>query len=107
MKTFDELVVFNGPTIFKILSQQDAGTFGSADTTPSVANANFWIASGAVVTITDFDDAATTQILFLKGDGTTTISHNANIKTNTGANKLLSADRLYIFAHINGVWYEN
>ena len=107
MKVFNEEVVFNAPSRFSQLPTKDAGTFVAADTTPSVANVEFWIAAGTVVTITDFDDGATTQILYILGDGDTTISHNANIKTNTGANKLLAADRLYIFAHINGVWYEN
>jgi hypothetical protein len=107
MKHFPEDVYFGGQTFFKQLPTKDAGTFIAADTTPSVANIEFWKCGGSLVTITDFDDAATVQIIFIRGDGFTTISHNANIKTNTGAAKLLATDRLYIFAHIDGVWYEN
>lgn len=107
MRTFPEDVIFQGQTFFKQLPTKDAGTFIAADTTPSVANVEFWKCGGSLVTVTDFDDGATVQIIFIRGDGFTTVSHNANIKTNTGANKLLAADRLYIFAHIDGVWYEN
>jgi hypothetical protein len=106
-KVFSEEVVFNAPSKFNMLPTKEVGTFVAGDTTPSVENVEFWKCQGTVVTITDFDNGATTQVIFVLGDGDTTISHNANIKTNTGANKLLAADRLYIFVHIEGVWYEN
>jgi hypothetical protein len=107
MKNFDEGVRFNGITQFNILPEEFVGTFGAADTTPSVKNVRVWKCGGSVVTITDFDDSADCHILFLRGDGATTITHGTNIKTNTGANKLLAANRLYIFVHIDGVWYEH
>ena len=107
MKTINDPVVFNASVLFNILPTEGIGTFIASDTTPSVQNVRVWKAQGTVVTVTDFDNGAEGQVLFILGDGDTTISHNANIKTNTGANKLLAADRLYIFVHIDGIWYEN
>lgn len=107
MKSFNEEVIHNGPVRHNVLPFEGVGTFIAGDTTPSVKNVRVWKSAGTVVTVTDFDDGAVGQALFILGDGDTTISHNANIKTNTGANKLLAADRLYIFVHIDGVWYEN
>ena len=107
MRQFPEDVYFGGQTFFKQLPYKEPGTFIAGDTTPSVENIEVWKTAGTVVTVTDFDNGATTQVIFVLGDGDTTISHNANIKTNTGANKLLAADRLYIFVHIEGVWYES
>ena len=107
MKVFQERVIFNNSVLFNILPDEGVGTFGSADATPSVKNVRVWKCNTAVVTITDFDDGAPGQVLFVLGHGNTTIDHNANIKTITGAAKTLSADRLYIFVHIDGVWYEN
>lgn len=76
-------------------------------TTPSVKKLRKWIASGAVVIIDDFLDGYNGKELFIIGDGTSTVAHGAKIKTNTGANHALAADRLYIFLRHDGVWIEN
>lgn len=77
------------------------------DTTPSVLNINFLILSAydSATTITDFDDGLSGQDLYLLGDTDVTIANNANIVTNTGANKTL-AQLIYHFKNYNGVWYE-
>lgn len=106
MRTEQDDINFTGQTSFYQLPKEFVGTLTKNDVTPSVKNVRVWKGSGTVVTITDFDDASD-GFLAILGDGTTTISHNANIKTNTGANKLLAVDRLYIFAHISGIFYEN
>lgn len=107
MKQFNEEVIFNGPTVFARLPREFAGTFTPGDTTPSVKDIRVWSGGGAVVTVIDFDDGAESQIIYIRGDGTTTIANNANIVTNTGANKLLTNNLIYIFVHIGGVWYES
>lgn len=106
MKVISEPTTFAAPTIFRLLPAEFVGMFAASDVTPSVANVRVWKCGGAVVTITDLDDASD-GFLAILGDGATTISHNANIKTNTGANKLLAANRIYLFVHIDGIFYEN
>ena len=105
MKIFNEEVVFNAPVRFLSLFIRYVGTFVGA--TPSVKNTEIFKGSGNVVTVTNFKDGASGQLLRVLGDGTTTIANNATIKTNTGANKLLAANKIYTFSLINNVWYEN
>lgn len=82
--------------------------FVVGDTTPSVLNQDYWecMNTGAV-TITQFEYGYNLQTLKILGDGFTTIANNANIKTNTGANKLLAVNKVYTFTLFNGVWVEN
>lgn len=81
--------------------------FKRTDTTPSVRNVRAWeaINTGAI-TVTDFREGSDGQTIIVKGDGFTTVAHNANIKTSTGANKLLAVDRAYMFVQFSGVWIE-
>lgn len=106
MKIIDEEYVFNTPPRFNVLPQEGDDELANS-TTPSVENLKVWKGSGNVVTVTDFLNGADNQTISVLGDGTTTISHNANIKTNTGANKLLAADKVYRFTFIDDVWYED
>ena len=65
-------------------------------------------ANTAPTTITNFTGGIvpmTIKILCL--DTNTTIANNATIKTNTGANKLLVANRVYTFSLDGTVWYED
>lgn len=105
MKNFDDEVLFNGPVTFSQLPKEFVGAFVSGDVTPSVLNAKVWKSTGNAV-VTDFDNGMEGQEISILGNGTITVSHNANIKTNTGANKVLAANRLYRFVLIDGVWYE-
>lgn len=82
-------------------------SFFTGDTTPTVRNCNVYKSPAGATTVTDFDDAAEGQCIQILGNGNLTVSNNANIKTNTGANKVLVADKIYTFTHIMGVWYEN
>ena len=78
-----------------------------SSTTPSVRNTEVCIAQNtAPVTVTDFTEGADGQRLYVLGDGQTTVQDGAKIKTNTGANKLLDLDIVFLFFHINAVWYE-
>lgn len=107
-KFFTEDVVFLGRVEHRNLPIQLSDTlFDSA--TPDVTNRVLMKASGIVVSITNFIGGRDTQLLRIVGDGTTTIVHGTYIKTNTGANKLLSANKVYSFSYIGSdrVWYEH
>lgn len=96
------------PLRFNVLPSQTAQKFVAADTTPSVTNHEYWIANNTgAVTVTKFDDGADCQELRILGDGFTTVANNANIKTNTGVNKLLAVNKVYRFTNFNGIWYED
>jgi len=97
--------IFEAPTTFRILSTKVVSTL--VGTTPSVENCEVFRCSGAVVTVTNFTKGTSNQSIAILGDGNTTISNNANIKTNTGANKLLAANKVYRFTYISNVWYED
>lgn len=73
--------------------------------TPSVRAATVCKANGAA--ITDFKDGAEGQTIKVLGDGVATVDHNANIKNNFGGTKILAANKIYTFTHIEGVWYED
>lgn len=70
----------------------------------SVANLErLRLGNTAPVTVTLFKYGSGGQTIKLLGDGNTTIEHNANIKTNTGANKLLAVDKVYTFTTFDGI----
>jgi hypothetical protein len=83
------------------------GKLTKGSVTPSVKNCERWdcINTGAV-TITKFLDGQAGQTLYLLGDGFTTIANNSKLAPNTGAAKLLAANKLYMFQLRNGVWTE-
>lgn len=100
--------IFSGPVgIFGGYIRSPAKFFAAA-TTPSVENQEFWIANNTgAVTITNFLNGYVCQVIRILGDGFTTIANNANIKTNTGANKLLAVNKVYVFTFINNLWVED
>lgn len=75
--------------------------------TPSVKNLEVFRGTntGAVI-VTQFTSGQDGQTIRILGDGQMTITNGANIKTNTGANKLLLANKVYTFTRISNVWYE-
>jgi hypothetical protein len=94
--TFQGLTRLEGEVHFLSLPKKWFSKFRASDTTPEVTNVEFWQANNtAPTTITNFDKGQDAQCLHILGEGFTTIAHNANIKTNTGANKLLLADKVY------------
>lgn len=79
----------------------------SKDTSPEVLNTEELICGNtAALTITDFEQGAEGQHLYVLGDGFTTLTHGAKIKTNTAADKLLAADKFYHFVRFNNIWIE-
>lgn len=74
--------------------------------TPSVLAQSHLLSHGAATTVTEFKNGKDGQDLYILGNGNTTVSHNTKIKTSTGANKVLAANKMYHFKHYNGVFYE-
>lgn len=108
MKQETEDVVFLGTVKFLQLPLPASSTLQN-DVQPDVTNLTSIIGSGIVVTITDFLGGVDSHQLSILGDGTTTISHNARIATNTGANKLLATNKVYRFTYFESImkWIED
>lgn len=108
MDTIRNETIFEAPTTFNVLPRVKHQKFEATDTTPSVLNNKHWIANNTgAVTVTQFDDGAEAQEIAILGEGQTTVANNANIKTNTGANKLLAANKVYRFTRFNSIWVED
>lgn len=74
----------------------------------SVLNTNrLKLSSISAVTLTDFSSGGEGQALVVLGDGFTTILHGTKIFTNTGVNKLMNANRIYVFYSFFNIWYEH
>lgn len=80
--------------------------FRPGDTTPTVKNLTRFRTRGESITITDFDDGQQAQVIYILGDGTTTIDHNANINRNSGAAGVLDNNLVYVFMYVDGIWHE-
>lgn len=105
-KVINEEYVFGAPITFVVLPKRFPARFRPSEALPTVINNDLFIANGTV-TITNFIEAAKGQRIHILGNGTTQVEHNANIKTNTGATKLLADGLVYRFTHIEDVWYED
>ncbi len=92
-----------------IADREFIGTFKAADATPSVANLKTFKAGNTVANnLTYFDDGQDGQPISILGDGFTTVVHDVTkLKTNTGANKLLAADKVYRFTRFSSIWVED
>lgn len=79
--------------------------------TPSVKDLEHIITNNSLATTyTNFLNGRDGQPLnILANDANTTIANNANIATNTGANKLLSANKVYRFHYFKLInkWVED
>jgi hypothetical protein len=83
--------------------------FTDGDTTPNVEGYINWEATYTNnTTITNFDNALYGQKIVLKAGvpGTITIEHGTNIWTNTGANKDLDPNMMYMFIKSGNFWFE-
>lgn len=95
---------FESTTRFLILPQKNVVPMSGV--TPSVLNNEFFTASGSA-TVTNFLYGQPPQTIKILGNGTMIVSNNANIKTNTGANKILAVNKVYTFTLFTTVWIEN
>lgn len=57
-------------------------------------------------TVTNFVNGVSGQELYIIGNPNITLQNNSTIKTTTGADKVLTTNRVYQFVIYNGVWFE-
>jgi hypothetical protein len=91
------------------VDQPDNPPYGlpAANATPNVEGFRNWFAQNVgAFNVTNFTTGRGGQRISVIGDGFTTVVNGATIKTTTGANKLLAANRVYDFILSNGVWIE-
>lgn len=99
--------IVEAPQTNLVLPKRFVKNIAKGDSTPSVKNVEELICGNtATVLITDFDEGADGQHLFVLGDGFTTVQNGAKIKTNTGADKMMAVDRFYHFVRFNNAWVE-
>lgn len=100
-------VEFLSTVSFTELPEKEISSVEIGITTPNVLNRErIKFQNTGAVTVTNFLDGQEGQEITIKGDGFTTITHGSLIKTSTGANKLLSATKVYRFVRFGGVWIE-
>src|SRR4051812_44349928 len=106
MKVINEDTTFVGLITFLNIPRINTDTLKNV-ATPLVSGRLVFKASGAVISITNFLDGVDGQSITIIGDGTTTIVNNANIITNTGANRLLTANHVYRLTYLKSTqkWY--
>lgn len=101
-------VEFLESVTFAQLSESPVLSVTPASTTVSVLNIsalNF--ANTSPVTVTNLLNGQEGQVIKILGDGNTTLDHGANILTNTGADKLLAANKVYTFTLFGTTWVED
>lgn len=105
MKINDEELIFTQTIEFQVLPKIYVDTL--IGVTPNVQNVTIFKSHGSPVIVTNFTGGKEGQVINILGNGNTTITNNTNIKTSTGANKVLAADKYYSFMMIDNVWYEH
>jgi hypothetical protein len=105
-KVIKEDVIFDAGVTFNLLPKVWLGSFFAGDTTPSILSVTVFKSPGSATTVTNFDNGAEGQTIRILGNGNLTVSNNTTIKTNTGANKVLAANKIYEFTLVNAIWYE-
>lgn len=92
-------VIIEAPATKLVLDKEFSDTFKAADATPSAKNLTRFKTGNTVANnVTYFDDGQEGQQINVLGDGFTTVVHDTTkIATSTGANKLLSANKVYRF----------
>ena len=106
--------VYSAPQRVLVLDDKYAKVIPVSSVTPNVSHVeHFHTINTGAVTITDFAGGQPHQTLNIKGDGFTTVQHGTNIFTNTAADKLLAANKIYTFTRFETSpgskiyhWYE-
>lgn len=107
VRTIRDRQQVEAPTSNLLLPIQYVGTLTIGSATPSVKNCERWEAKNAgAVNIVDFKDGQPGQVIKVRGDGFTTVNHNVKVKNNTGANKLLAANKVYTWTKFD-IWIED
>ena len=100
--------IIEAPQTHLALPRQFVSKARILDTTPSVKNVTRLVLNNSSATaITNFVDGQDGQEIGVLGDGMSSVTNGAQIKTNTAANKLLLENRVYRFTKFNGVWIED
>lgn len=108
MKREPEKVIFEQGPVFAVLPEEWVGIFNKNSVTPNVSNVRVWKCANTLpIVIANFLAGSNGQRLHILGDGISTVAHNVNIKTNTGANKILLTEKIYCFTYINNIWIED
>jgi len=105
MKNEYESITYHAPQRYLLSDLKTVSTILS--TTPDVSNQEIFINDGVARTITNFQFGAEGQVIRILGDNNLTIANNTQIKTSTGASKMLAASKMFRFTCINSVWYED
>jgi len=108
-KQIAEELVIQAPMTLAAQPKEFISTFKAADATPSVLNLlKFKAGNTGANNITYFDDGFDGQPISILGDSFTTVVHDATkLLTNTAANKLLAAGKVYRFTRYDGKWVED
>lgn len=107
---FPDDVQFLGRVTFDVIPDAPASQLTPSSVTPNVSNVQGIVKGGGIaVNITNFLGGSDGQALKVLGDGFSTIVHGTSIKTNTGANKLLAVNRMYVFYYsvTDKLWIEH
>lgn len=101
-------VMFLGTVYFQELPENPISPAQPGDTGPSVLNrVRLAFNNSGAISVTNLRYGQEGQEVKILGDGFTTLIHGTYIKTNTGANKLLAANKVYTFTLFNKLWIEN
>lgn len=107
-KIVQEQQQIEAPTQNLVLPTRFVGRLQKNIQTPSVKNVERWIAQNTVaIAILEFSNGQEGQEIKILGDGFTSVQNTVNIKTNTGATKLLAVGKVYTFTMFLGAWVEN
>jgi hypothetical protein len=107
VKQISSPIQFLSTVQFAELPANPVQTVQNTATTASVLNiTRLKFTNTVATTVTNFLSGQDGQNILVLGDGFTTIANNSNIQTTTGANKLLTANRVYSFTFFGTKWYE-
>jgi hypothetical protein len=98
-------IIFTNITQFDVLPKKVVDTL-SALAIPLVRNVEIYRSPSSAVNVTNFKGGAEGQDLYILGNGNVTLVNGATIKTSTGANKVLAANKIYHLKYIDAIWYE-
>ena len=107
MDVFRDMVLFEGDVIFKRPIRNEISIFDGSGDINTAGVSRLKAANNSPQNVSYFVGGVEGQTIMVLGDGNTTIVNSSDIRTNTGADKLLAAETVYTFTLFDGVWYES
>lgn len=105
---FSDPVEFNSGVQFSQIPEQQILNAPTGTGIISVLNTNrVRLRNTGAQLLNTFTNGQQGQEIKVLGDGFTTAVNSTSIRTNTGANKLLAANRVYTFTLFDASWVEN